>query len=323
MALADGRALGDLRPAAGESARGMVRVPGVEPPWEMPAWVIRGAEDGPTLVVTAGVHAAEYPPIDAAVRFARALDPRELRGTVVVVSLVNLPGFFERSIYVNPRDGRNLNRAFPGTPDGAPSARVVNFLLEQVIRGADAYLDLHCGDLIEALEPFAMYRVTGDADLDSRADRLARAYGLRHLIAAAGDDVPGSSTGAASQIGVPSVIVEVGQQGIIDEPSTRAHLNGLESVLRQLGMLPGRPLFAHPVELHRGTAWLRASAPGLLTLTIRCGEVVQEGQPIGELRDLFGDRIEELSAPDTGVVFFAVTSLAIPEGGPIVGVATA
>ena len=203
MALTEGRTLGDLRPAAGESVRGMIRVPGVEPPWEMPAWVIRGAERGRTLVVTAGVRAAEYPPIEAAVRFARALDPRQLRGTVVVVSLVNLPGFFERSIYVNPRDGRNLNRAFPGAPDGAPSARVVNFLLEHVIRGADAYLDLHCGDLIEALEPFAMYRVTGDPDLDSRADRLARAYGLRHLIAAAGDDVPGSSTGAASQIGVP------------------------------------------------------------------------------------------------------------------------
>ncbi len=323
MAARGGTLLEDLWPAAGERARGLLRVPGVEPAWEMPAWVIRGREEGSRLVVTAGVHAAEYPPIEAAVRFARALDPAELRGTVVVVTLVNTPGFFERSLYVNPRDGQNLNRSFPGSSDGRPSARVTNFLLERVIRDADAYLDLHCGDLVEALEPFAMYRLSGEGDVDARADRLARAYGITHLIVSGGDGVPGSSTGAATQIGVPAVTVEIGQQGIIDEPSTRAHLSGLESVLRELGMLPGRPLFGHPIQRHRGFAWLRASASGLLTLRVRCGETVQEGQAIGELRDLFGERITELMAPDTGVVLFAVTSLAVPEGGPIVGVATA
>ncbi|MGH7912390.1 MAG: succinylglutamate desuccinylase/aspartoacylase family protein [Candidatus Dormibacteraceae bacterium] len=323
MTSIESRALGDLRPEPGERCRGMIRVPGVEPAWEMPAWVVRGKAEGPTLAVTAGVHAAEYPPIEAATRFARALDPAELRGTVVVVTLVNTPGFFARSLYVNPRDGQNLNRAFPGSAAGPPSERVANFLLEEVIRGADAYLDLHCGDLVEALEPFSMYRLTGDPDVDERADRLARAYGIGHLIMAGGDGVPGSSTGAAAGIGVPAVIVEIGQQGIIDEPSTRAHLSGLESVLRELGMLAGRPFFAHPVQVHRTFAWLRAPASGLLTLGVRCGEVVQEGQPIGELRDLFGDRLEELVAPDTGVVLFAVTSLAVPEGGPIVGIGAA
>ena len=323
MATQEDGLLEGLRAAPGERVRGMIRVPGVEPAWEMPAWAIRGREEGPRLVVTAGVHAGEYPPIEAAIRFARALDPAELRGTVVVVTLVNTPGFFERSLYVNPRDGQNLNRSFPGAVDGGPSARVANFLLEQVIRGADAYLDLHCGDLVEALEGFAMYRLSGNADVDRRADRLALAYGLGHLIISGGDDVPGSSTGTASRIGVPAAIVEVGQQGIIDEPSTRAHLSGLESVLRELGMLPGRPLIHHPVQRHRGFAWLRASASGLLTLRVRCGEAVQEGQGIGELRDLFGERITELVAPDSGVVLFAVTSLAVPEGGPIVGVATA
>lgn len=322
MASGDSGVLDEVRPARGERARGMLRVPGIEPAWEMPGWVIRGQEDGPVLVVTAGIHAAEYPPIEAAVRFARALDPAVLRGTVVVVTLVNTPGFYERSIYVNPRDGQNLNRSFPGSPDGPPSARVANFLLEKVIRGADAYLDLHGGDLVEALEPFAMYRLSGDPDVDRRADRLAQAYGIGHLIVTGGDDVPGMATGAASQIGVPAVIVEIGQQGILDEPSTRDHLSGLESVLRELGMIPGPSLFVRTVQRHRGFAWLLASAAGLLTLRVRCGETVQEGQKIGELRDLFGERIEELAAPDTGVVLFAVTSLAVPEGGPVVGVAT-
>lgn len=320
MASVEEGSLVDLKASPGERVRGMIRVPGIEPAWEMPAWLIRGREEGPRLLVTAGVHAAEYPPIEAAVRFARALDPQELRGTVAIVTLVNTPGFFERSLYINPRDGQNLNRSFPGAPDGPPSARIANFLVEHVIRGSDYYLDLHCGDLVEALEPFATYRQTGNADLDERADRLARAYGIRHLVVNR-EGVPGSAMGAAADIGVPAVIVEIGEQGIIDEPSTRAHLSGLESVLRELGMLPGRPLFGHPLERHRGSAWLRAPKSGLLTLSIRRGEVVQEGQTVGELRDLFGDRIQELAAPDTGTILFAVTSLAVPEGGPILGVA--
>lgn len=316
------KSFGDLAPGPGEKVRGFVAVPGIEPAWKMPAWVIRGAVDGPTLAVTAGIHAAEYPPIEAATRFARALDPDTLRGTVIVVSLVNLPGFFERSIYVNPVDGRNLNRAFPGRPDGLASEQVTNFLVEELMRGSDYYIDLHCGDLIEALEPFGMYRLTGDRELDARARRLAEAYGLRHIIENVGDDVPGASHAAAADLGVPAAIVEIGQQGICDEESVRRHLAGLENVLVHLALREGKEAEPPPVRRYRRFAWIRASTPATYHPSVACGDEVAEGQPIGELRDLFGDTLEELRAPATGVILFLVTSLAIPEGGPVLGVAT-
>ncbi|MFZ0214429.1 MAG: M14 family metallopeptidase [Candidatus Dormiibacterota bacterium] len=314
--------LGDLRPGRGEKVHGWLRVPGIEPVWEVPGWVIRGAEDGPTLAVTAGVHAAEYPPIEAATRFARDLDPAELRGTVLLISLVNTPGFFERSLYVNPRDGKNLNRSYPGRSDGSPAERVTHFLLEELVREADAYLDLHCGDLVEALEPFAMYRVTGDEGLDARARGLAEAYRIRDLIENQGDDVPGASHASAADLGVPAAIVEIGQQGILDEASVGRHLAGLRQVLVHLGMQRGGATPPPDFRRHRRFAWLRASASGALTTTVRCGEQVVEGQPIGQLRDLFGETLAELQSPGTGIVLFLVTSLAVPEGGPIVGVAT-
>jgi len=84
---------GGLAPDAGRRAGGWVRVPGVEPPWEMPAFVIRGRQPGPTLAVTAGIHAAEYPGIASATRLAREVDPAALRGTLIVVSPVNSPGY--------------------------------------------------------------------------------------------------------------------------------------------------------------------------------------------------------------------------------------
>src|ERR687885_626076 len=86
--------------------------------YEWPYFAVVGAEDGPTFLLTAGIHAAEYTGILAAIRLGRELEPAHVRGTLVIVPLLNRPGFFERSIYVNPVDGENLNRAFPGRAEG-------------------------------------------------------------------------------------------------------------------------------------------------------------------------------------------------------------
>ena len=108
-----------LSPARGERRSGMVAVPGIEPAWEMPSVVVRGQHDGPTLAVTGGIHAAEYVSIEAVTRLSRWADPATLRGNLVAVLIVNMPGFFEHSIYVNPVDGRTSARCFPG-PRAAP-----------------------------------------------------------------------------------------------------------------------------------------------------------------------------------------------------------
>src|SRR2546428_8305091 len=176
---------GALAAEPGQRTHGWVRVPGVEPPWEMPAFVIRGRQPGPTLAVTGGIHAAEYPGIASATRLAREVDPAALRGTLIVVSPVNSPGFYERSMYTNPVDGKNINRTFPGDPAGSAAQRVTHFLTTALITGADAYIDLHGGDLIEGLVPFAIYQQTGRADLDSRAQALfffQAEDGIRDLI---------------------------------------------------------------------------------------------------------------------------------------------
>ena len=210
---------GALAPEPGQRVQGWVRVPGVEPPWEMPAFVIRGRQPGPTLAVTAGIHAAEYPGIASATRLARETDPAALRGTLIVVSPVNSPGFYERSMYTNPRDGKNINRTFPGDPSGSAAQRVTHFLTTELITAADAYVDLHGGDLIESLVPFAIYQQTGRADLDGRAQALADAYGLAYVLAAPADALRGTSYSAAGRLGVPAIIAEVGQQGIYDQES--------------------------------------------------------------------------------------------------------
>src|SRR5205814_1893929 len=145
--------------------------------YSWPFFSITGRRDGPLFLITAGIHAAEYTGIDAAIRLGNLLDPAQVRGHVVIIPLLNRPGFYERSIYVNPEDNDNMNRVFPGSPDGTWSERFAYHLLNEVIADVDYAIDLHAGDMIEDLVPFVGQRVTGNAEVDGKARRMLDAYG--------------------------------------------------------------------------------------------------------------------------------------------------
>src|ERR1700732_5350268 len=145
--------------------------------YEWPYFAVAGAQEGPTFLLTAGIHAAEYTGILAAIRLGRGLQPADVHGTIVVIPLLNRPGFFERSVYVNPEDGENLNRIFPGRADGPWSERFAHHLLNDIVVRCDYAMDLHAGDMIEDLEPFVIFSETGNADVDAKARRMIDSYG--------------------------------------------------------------------------------------------------------------------------------------------------
>ncbi|MCW2656669.1 MAG: putative succinylglutamate desuccinylase / aspartoacylase family, partial [Jatrophihabitans sp.] len=118
---------------------------------------VKGHRPGPHLTVIAGVHGTEYTSIAAAREFARSLDAATVQGTITVAPLVNPAAFWARSPFVVPLDGNNLNRSFPGNPDGPPTEVLAHHLTATFIEPTDYLLDLHAGDLPEALEPFALY----------------------------------------------------------------------------------------------------------------------------------------------------------------------
>jgi predicted deacylase len=311
---------GSLEPRPGARAQGWVTVPGIDPPWEIPAVVIRGTRPGPTLVVVAGIHAAEYCSIEAAIRLGRTTDPRHLNGTLIVVPLVNMPGFYERSIYINPRDGRNINRSFPGKPDGSPAERVTNFLMTELITGADAFVDLHGGDMVESLIPFSIYRETGDPEIDSQSRALADAFDLEYILATPADAVPGASYAAAAALKIPAIIAEVGQQGIYEQGSVTRHLHGLREVMIYLKMLPVVPDRRRNHILLTDFVWMYTSLSATYHPDVRVGEQVKKGQLVGELKDVFGETVEALLAPASGIVLFLVTSLAVRKGDPLLAI---
>jgi len=149
-------------------------------PLEIPYARVNGrAGEGPRLTVVAGVHGTEYTGMAALMRLIGQLDPARLSGTLTVVPVLNQLAFWSRTPFVVPADGQNLNRAFPGDPAGSYTDVLAHELFEAFIRPSDVLLDLHAGDLPEALEPFCLYE---ESPVEARARELALVYGTGHVV---------------------------------------------------------------------------------------------------------------------------------------------
>ncbi len=277
---------------------------------EVPCLAVRGARPGPTLLVTAGIHGAEYASIEAAYRVART-DAGALAGSLVVLPVACPPSFFARTIYVNPVDGANPNRVFPGRPDGTFAERLAHWLTTTFIHPADAYLDLHGGDMIESLAPFSIHDVGDEASRE-----LADAFGLPLRVA---DDLPGTTITSASRDGVPSVIAEAGGQGLWPEDAVRPLVEGVQRSMQHLGMLAGQPA-PRPVRQLTTFAWIRSEHAGLWRPAVAGGDEVAAGQEMGVVSDLLDVPVRRVVSPIDGVVLFAVSSLAMNVGDPLVGI---
>jgi predicted deacylase len=308
--------IGALEADRGEKVYGLAEFVVAGAPYRLPMWLINGDADGPTLVVTAGVHPAEYASIAAALQFGQTLSPRDLRGRVIVVPVMNLPAFPARSIYVCPLDGKNLNRVFPGKADGTASEQIAAWVFTNVIRQADVYVDLHGGDLIEALVPFTIFYRSGDARVDAQSLALAKAFGIELLVCS---ETPGSTFSAASRAGVPAILAEAGGQGIWTPEDVALHTGGLARVLRHFGMHPGEVPAATCTLLEK-FAWLRSDHDGFWYPAVPVGATVAMGQDLGCVRDWEGGELQRAIAPASGRVLFIVSSLAINRQDPLLAV---
>lgn len=304
-------ALPSLRTGRPRTEHGFIRpIDGVE----IPFGLVEGEKPGPCLLVTAGVHASEYCSIEAALRLMKR-SPAGLTGTILVLPILNMAGFRRRSIYVMPEDGRNLNRMFPGRPDGSVSERLADWLVTKVYPQADAYLDLHGGDLSEALEPFSLFPSGSEA---SKA--LAVAFGLPVAVSAGGE---GYTINAAGRLGVPSIIAEVSGNGLWDEAGVDEMTAGIDRALHHLGMIAaaGRPRPPAPIRIV--AMWVpAASTDGLWYPRKQLGDAVTAGEVLGEIRDIFGTVLETVKARDDGSLLYKLSSLAVNKGDALLGTGT-
>jgi uncharacterized protein len=302
-------------------SRTIVIPAGVDSGTEIPVTTIRGAQPGPTLALVAGNHGYEYPPILALQRVRARIAPERLSGTAILVHVANMPSFLGRTVYFSPIDGKNLNRAYPGTPAGTVSERIAHAITTQVIEPCDYLLDLHCGEGNESLRPYVYQTVTGVPQMDDAIARLVLAFGIDHIVVDRNRPTDPArsvycSTTAITR-GKPAVTIESGFLGNTDEDSVERIVSGVFGVMRELKMVAEgpppveRPVYLDPVEV------LSSPATGILYPHVERDREVSQGALLAHITDFFGATTAEVRAPFDGVVLYVVATPPITKGQPV------
>ncbi|MFF4249832.1 succinylglutamate desuccinylase/aspartoacylase family protein [Streptomyces sp. NPDC001663] len=302
--------LGALHAAPGTKTRGTVPADLGTLTVDIPLTLVNGAHPGPRVLITAGVHGGEFTGIDAATRLAALLEPAELHGQLIVCPVANPPAVYQGRLGVSPLDGVNINRVFPGDPDGGPTERLAAWLFAHLLDGADAFVDLHAGGIDEVLRNFVSYRLTGDAQLDAKSAELALSLGVEDVIVGLTTD-GGNSHAAAARAGVPSVLVETGQLGERDADTARHLVDRLYRLLRGLGMLTPEGGASAPVREWVWVAGVTSEVTGLWYPEFTAGDDVTQGQVIGRVIDPADGGEHKVHAPAGGRVFYGMHGLTV------------
>jgi predicted deacylase len=316
--------IGSVTAAPGSMASGSLDVPARpgDTGTTIPITVINGTSPGPVLALVAGTHGMEYVPIIALQRLRPKIDPRNLRGTVVMIHVANMPSFLGRTIYYSPADGKNLNRVFPGKADGTLSERIAEVITREVIARATHVVDLHCGDGNESLRPYSYWITTGDPKVAESGRAMALAFGLDHIVVdSARPTDPAASvylSNTAITRGKPALTTETGGMAVVDDASIALVHNGVAGLLRHLGMrTDGPPAVATPVWIEPSEV-LRAGVTGIFYAVVERGQSVTKGAQIGFISDFSGNRIlERVLAPFDGEILYVIGTPPITKGEPV------
>jgi len=301
--------VGTANAALGQKATGFLEVPaGTDAATSIPVVVVRGNKPGPVLALVSGAHGTEYASVIALEKVIPELDPAQISGTVIILPLVNIQSFLQKTPHVNPVDGKSMNRFYPGKADGTQTERASFLITKEVVERSDYLIDYHGGDLDENLRPYSYWPKTGNEKQDTITQQMVLAFGLNHIIVVT--DRPKDPNASryldntASTRGKPAIAVEAGYSGTVQPQDVSALVNGTLNVMRYLKMLPGAaPMVKHPVWIGKVDT-ITSEQTGIFYPLVKRGTYVEQGMKVGYVTDYFGKTIFEAQAPAAGVVLY-------------------
>lgn len=317
--------VGTATAARGQKVVGALEVPaGVDAALTIPVVVAHGAKPGSVLAIVAGAHGTEYASIVAVHRLIASVDPAQLSGTLILVPLVNVPSFEQMVPHLNPVDGKNMNRFYPGRPDGSQTERASYLITKQIVEQADHLIDLHGGDLDESLRPYTYWTRTGREAQDRVSRDMALAFGLDHIVISTDRPTdPAASRyleNTATTRGKPSITAEAGHAGTVETDDVEALVRGCFSVMRYLKMWPGEPTFIESPVWIAALAPVTSEATGMFTPLVKRGTYVQKGMKVGTVTDYVGRPLVDARAPESGVVLYIRAVPSVTKGATIASI---
>ncbi|MGR8947678.1 MAG: succinylglutamate desuccinylase/aspartoacylase family protein [Gammaproteobacteria bacterium] len=279
--------------------RAQFNLPGVNlytnTPIDMPIEVIHGRYAGPTLLICAAIHGDELNGVEIIRRLRRFRSLGRLRGTLVLVPVVNMFGFIHQSRYLPDR--RDLNRCFPGSERGSLASRIANLFFKGVVTRATHIIDLHTA----AINRDNLPQIRAALD-EPGVTEMAMGFSIPVIINSG--LIENSLRYEAGKLGIPVITYEAGEALRLNEREIVTGVRGIVSVMRTLGMLASKRIQTVPAEpfIARSTSWYRAPTDGMFRPLIKMGAHVAAGDALGIVSAPFGDDEMVVPVKDDGIV---------------------
>lgn len=264
-------------------------------PVSLPVHIFRSKKEGPVVFVSAAVHGDELNGIEIIRRLINQKNFKVIRGTLIVVPMVNVYGVVTQSRYMPDR--RDLNRSFPGSPKGSLAGRVAHTFMNEIIKHCDYGIDLHTGAIHRSNLP----QIRADLS-DPEVRELAEEFGVTVVLNS--EVLEGSLRESAFSAGTKVLLYEAGEALRFDELSIRAGLKGILNVLQHLKMMRKQTLKKRKVEpfIANNSSWTRANASGIVSNLAALGDHVAKDQILAKIHGPFGDILGEVKATRGGII---------------------
>jgi len=283
---------------------------------DVPVIIERSKIPGPTVLVTAGIHGDEINGVEIVRQLIAKGINKPKKGTIICIPVINVFGFIQMDREFP--DGRDLNRVFPGSRNGALASRVAHKLTQEVIPHADLILDFHTGGADRFNS--AQIRITkGDKSLEE----LAEVFGAPFIYNS--KNLNKSFRNTAFKLGIPMLLFEGGKSFNIDSKITNSGVNGVKRVLHHLGMLRLKYKVTKPKKASAyiiESKWIRAKYSGMFKASVSINSFVNQDDVIGHITDPYGSFNHFIKAPNSGYLFNINETPLVYQGDAIFHIST-
>jgi predicted deacylase len=288
---------------------------------KIPIMIVNGVNDGPILLVDAGVHGDEYEGMEAIRRVANTLNPKKLKGAFIGIPCLNVLAF-EVGKRTNVIDYLNLNRICPGKPVGKGyiTENIAYIYEKELVSVLDesiaCCISFHGGGNIQKVGPMIPY-AESSGSVGEKVSELSKIFGIDLLTTCTGGYPPAGTGGTTSiplKLNIPAFTVECGDEGRINEEFIKIDIRGLNNIMIYLDMIEGKLDLPEKWIWVEGPLIICKKGGFFLNRITKTGERVSKGDIIGKTINYFGEEVERVEAPDDGIIYLLRTTPSVYPG---------